>query len=132
MSRADRGFTLLEVVIALGVIAVALMGSLSLLLLTHRHNTSTNETATAYKACQEMMEKLRTMTYDQVKAQNGVGFVATKLHPTQPVGSVAVTDVSPAGDPDTLVQVVVSIVTPPGGITLRPVNARLVSWRTRR
>lgn len=134
-SRARRrqgGFSLLETVIALGVISISLTGVLGLLLLTHRHNTSTSETAVAYKACQEMMEKLRTLSYDQVKAQNGVTFVAVKLHPTAPLGAIAVSDVSVPGDPDTLIRVDVSIVTQPGQVTLRPVNARLISWRTKK
>lgn len=125
-----RGSSLLEVVLALGVISVALAGVLGLLLLTHQHNTSANETSVAYKACQEMMERLRTLTYAQVKAQDGVAFVAIKLHPIQPLGTIAVTDASPVGDPDTLVEVRVSIVTPPGQYTRQAVNVQLVSWRT--
>ncbi len=128
--RRKAGFSLLEVVVALGVLAISMTGIVGLLLVSHQHNTSTNETTIAAKACEEMMETLRTMTYAQVKAQNGVTFVATGLHPTQPLGTVAVTDVSPPGDPDTIVEVRVSITTVDGQVTRKPVNVQLVSWRT--
>jgi hypothetical protein len=76
------------------------------------------------------MEQLLSMTYAQVKTQNNVTFIAKKLHPTQPLGLITVQDNSPAGDPDTLIEVRTRIQTQPGQFTRDAVNVTLVSWRT--
>lgn len=121
--RNDAGFSLLEVVIALGLAGVALAGSLGLLLV-QRHASSTNETALAVKGCQEMMERLRAMSPVQVRAQDGVRFVVRRLHPSREVGRIAVTE----PEPDARLEVRVSVET--GELGVRPVRAELVSWRS--
>lgn len=126
------GFSLLEVILAMVVLAIALLGVMGVLLVTHQHNTSSSESSLAHKACQEVMEQLRAMSYDAMLTQNNLDFVARKLHPTQPIGVVEVSDVSPAGDPDTKAEMRVRIRTQPGQVTRAPVNVELVSWRSRR
>jgi Tfp pilus assembly protein PilV len=118
--------------IAMVVLSIAMMGVLGLLLVTHQHNASASESTVAYKACQEIMEQIGAMTYDQMKTQDGVTFVATKIHPTLPLGVIQITDISPGGDPDTKSEVQVSITTQPGQYTKQPLNVELVSWRSRR
>lgn len=130
--HSQGGFSLLEIMIAMIILAVAMLGVLSLLLVTHQHNQSTSETALAYKSCQEIMEQLQGMNYDDMLAQNGVTFVAKKLHKDLPIGIIEVTDASPAGDPDTKAEVRVRIQTQPGQITQQPLNVELVTWRSRK
>jgi uncharacterized protein (TIGR02598 family) len=130
--RAEGGFSLLEVMIAMAVLAIAMAGILGLLLVTHQHNQSASETTMAYKACQEVMEQLQGMTYDEVLAQNGVTFAAKKLHPDQQIGLITVTDASPPGDPDTKAEIRVSVRAQPGQISKQAINVELVTWRSRK
>ena len=114
------------------VLAIALLGVMGVLLVTHQHNTSSSEATLAYKSCQEVMEQLRAMSYDSMLAQNDVPFVARKLHPNREIGMVQISDISPEAEPDTLVEMRVRIRTGPGQVTRSPVNVELVSRRSRR
>ena len=114
------------------VLAIAMLGVMGLLLATQQHNASTSEANLATKACQEVLEQLRALSYDSMLAQNSLTFVAKKIHPSWAIGQVDVTDVSPAGDPDTKAEIRVRIQTQPGQVSKRPLNVELVSWRSRR
>ena len=130
--NANGGFSLLEVMIASAVFAVAMIGISGLILVTHQHSESSAETMVAYKASQEILEQLQAMTYDQMLAQDGVAFVVTQLHPTQEIGSIEVTDVSEPGLPDTKAEIRVRVQTQAGEITRMALNVELVSWRSRK
>jgi len=117
---------------ALVVLAIALLGTIGVLLMTHQHNTAASEASLATKACQEVIEQLRAMSYDSMLLQNDVTFVAKKVHPSWPIGVIQVSDISPSDDPDTKAEVRVRIQTQPGQVTQRPVNVELVTWRSRR
>lgn len=130
--RSRGGFSLLEVLIAMVVLAIALLGVMGVLLATHQHNTSTSETSSAYIACQEVVEQLRAMNYDTMKQQHNLGFVAKKIHPSWPIGLIEIEDVSPAADPDTKAEIRVAIRTQPGQVGKMPINVQVVSWRSRR
>jgi len=125
--RMEDGFSLLEVMIALAVLAIAMIGTLSVLLVVHQHNTATDEASLATKACQEMMEQLLNMTYDTMLVQDGIAFVAPKLHATQAIGTLQVTEPVPDR-----AEMRVRIQTQPGQITRSPVNVELINWRSRK
>ena len=127
MSRSQGGFSLLEVMIAMAVLAIAVVGTLGVLLVTHQHNTATDEASLAHKACQEMMEQLVGMTYDTMLAQDGLAFVAPKLHATQAIGAIQITE--PVAD---RAEMRVRIQTQPGQVTRSPINVELISWRSRK
>ena len=55
-SRRASGFTLVDVMIALMVIAIGVLGMMSLLLLLKARNESFNSTRHAVRACQEVLE----------------------------------------------------------------------------
>ncbi len=130
--RSQGGFSLLEIMIAMVVLAVAMFGVLGLLLVTHQHNQSTSESAHAYKSCQEIMEQLQAMSYDDMLGQNGVTFVAKKLHPNLPIGVIEIADASPVEYPDSKSEVRVRIQTQPGQITKQAINVEIVTWRSRK
>lgn len=132
--RGRGGFSLVEVMIAMVVLAIALLGMMGVLLVTHQHNASTDETSLATKACQEMMEQLVGMDWATMWAQNGLPFAAPKLSPTANVGLVTITDLSGAGGgvgSSTKAEMRVAIVTQPGQVTRNPINVVLLSRRSK-
>jgi prepilin-type N-terminal cleavage/methylation domain-containing protein len=55
-ARRDRGFTLVEIMISLAILAIALTGVVALFLRTQRHNQIIAEGRSNLKAAQEVME----------------------------------------------------------------------------
>jgi prepilin-type N-terminal cleavage/methylation domain-containing protein len=55
-ARRDRGFTLVEIMIALAILAIALTGVVALFMRTQRHNQIISEGRSNLKAAQEVME----------------------------------------------------------------------------
>ena len=99
------GFSILEVVISMGIVAIAITGTLGVLLAVHQHNTASTEASLAYRACQEVLELMLAMPIDDMIDQHGVPFAATKIHPTEQIGIVEVLDVSPPGWTNSLFEV---------------------------
>ena len=60
MSRRTSGFTLIEVVIALAVLAIAFFGLISVITYTTRMNMSTRERMLAMRAAEEV-KRLRAL-----------------------------------------------------------------------
>ncbi len=128
------GFSILEVMIAMVILAIALLGMMGVLLLLHQHNTSMDEASLATKACQEMMEQLVGLDWATMWAQNGLAFVAPKLSPTANVGLIQITDLSGAGagaGSSTKAEMRVAIVTQPGQVTRNPITVVLLSRRSK-
>ena len=57
---ATRGFTILELMIALAVLAIGLLGGFSTVLAIRSHNQGTADLRYAYRACQQMMDLVLT------------------------------------------------------------------------
>jgi hypothetical protein len=118
------------VTIAACVLVIAVMGTVSMLLVIQGHNMSADDARQAHKACQDVLEELLAMDYDTMAAQDGVAFVATRLHPTIPLGRIEVSDISPPGDNGTIAVVTVRVQSTRE--TFRPVDVAITTRRARR
>lgn len=97
--RAPGGFTLIEVLVALAVLATGTMIALSLLTTAGAEDQLSRERAVAYKACQEVMEVLMTMDKATLLLQAESGkpleFEVPALNKQNPPkGGYSITDVS--------------------------------------
>jgi Tfp pilus assembly protein PilV len=138
--RSRLGMTLLEIVIAFMVLALAIVGTMSLIVVVASHNEARAESNMAYKACQDILERLLSMDYATMSLQNGVTFAVTKINATQNIGTITITNVNPAnlGDANAgndttgagagnmcLVEVRVQTTT----VGRKPINVSISTWR---
>lgn len=89
-SPGRRGFTLLEILLALAVLAVGALVCMSIIMTVSKSNESNKETNIGYKAAQDVMEALLTMTWNDMLAQNNVSFTAVQLPPGRNTGTIRV------------------------------------------
>ncbi len=61
--RGDRGFSLLEVILAMAVLVIGALVTLTVLATSSARNEKGKSEAMAYKGCQDMMEVLMSMPY---------------------------------------------------------------------
>ena len=61
--RAQRGLTLIEIMISLGVLAVTSVGGVSAFLLLNRYASNNRSITSAKELCQERIEQAQTMVY---------------------------------------------------------------------
>jgi prepilin-type N-terminal cleavage/methylation domain-containing protein len=61
--RADQGFSLLEVILAMSVLVIGALVTLTVMATTAQRNEKGKIDAIAYKSCQDMMEVLMSMPY---------------------------------------------------------------------
>jgi len=144
---ATGGFTLLELMIALAVLAVGILGGFSTVLVVRRHNQATADLRHAYRACQQMMDLVLTRkgpadsqgasTSEQWKANwDGRLWEAVKdgsSHLMPPEWRYGTVRVEPVSNPDPaepalpfLYKVTVSL--KGQSATLQPLNVELVTW----
>jgi prepilin-type N-terminal cleavage/methylation domain-containing protein len=117
MGRKGRGFSLLEVLFALLVLAAGAMVTLGVITSTAARNEITKEQAIGYKACQDIMEALMNMDRDTLITQKNfqgasgsTSFQVTQLHPTSPpTGAWTVRDITasirPSAPADSIVEI---------------------------
>ena len=148
--RKTGGFTLVDVVIALAVIVIGILGVMSLLLGLQSRNESLNTSRHAVRACQEMLEVVMTdkMLYPHdvwVGLWNNQTFQPRKVFvldkekrdprnvwtndPDTYVGRVVIRDVSDPEMPESVDEIAVSIDTT--GLTTAPIKTSLVTRRSR-
>ncbi|HLF92658.1 MAG TPA: prepilin-type N-terminal cleavage/methylation domain-containing protein [Planctomycetota bacterium] len=99
-SLRRRGFTLLEVMIALSVIAVALFAALSMILQTASSKESMREQEIAKEAASAKIEEIKARTFAQIySTYNGAAFTVDGLNaPTgtgRGLGAVAIDATNP-------------------------------------
>lgn len=138
--RGQLGMTLLEIIIAFMVLSLAIVGTMSLIVVVASHNEARAESNMAYKACQDILERLLSMDYATMTLQNGVTFAVTKINATQNIGSIVITNVNPANLNDAnasndttgagagqmcLVEVRVQTMT----VGRKPINVSISTWR---
>ncbi|MBI2933158.1 MAG: prepilin-type N-terminal cleavage/methylation domain-containing protein [Planctomycetes bacterium] len=148
--RADRcgrrGLSLLETAIAMAIFAVAMLGILGMLLRVGIHNEAANDASLAQDACQDMMEKLMSMSFDDMRgfydtalvARRRCAFRAKYIDSRVETGSVlieavdpdAVRDADPTNDlggDGSFVRITVAVDGTPAG---KPVKVALVMFRS--
>jgi len=151
LPKGTSGFTLVDVVIALAVIIIGILGVISLLLALQSRNESLNTSRHAVRACQEMMEVVMTdkMLYPHdvwVDLWNDQRFQPRKVFvldkgardprniavddPATYVGVVTIRDVSDPEMPDSVDEIAVAVDTT--GLTPSPIKASLVTRRSRK
>ena len=146
--RRTSGFSLLDVMLALAVLAVAILGVFSLLLALRTRNDSFSAGRHAVRACQEVLElaladsQVRPLGdwaafWDRQVFQPRKVFVLDKGtrdgrpiaagDPATYVGRVSVRDVSDPERPGTLWEIAVGVDTT--GLTVPPIKSSLVTRR---
>lgn len=65
-SRRDRGMTLLEIVVAIGILAIGLVGLVSVIVHTTRHNATMRENLIAMRAAEKQIEEMQNTSFDLV------------------------------------------------------------------
>jgi len=64
--KKEQGFTLVEILVAMVLILVALLGAAQLQIMTIFTNTASNERTTAITLAQDKLESLRTLPFSQI------------------------------------------------------------------
>ncbi|HEV3468652.1 MAG TPA: hypothetical protein VG148_04980 [Pyrinomonadaceae bacterium] len=70
--RGEAGFTLIETAISLGVMLVAALGVAALFVHSMNNNTGASERAMAMAVAQQRIERLRSVSFDQVLNEDAV------------------------------------------------------------
>lgn len=127
--KGTAGFTYLELVIAMSIMTVGVMGLLTGFNMGFQSNNSMQYQVLEMKAAQEMMEQLKAMDFANLPAQDNLAFQVLEI-PEAPgnIGLVRVTDAS--GGAGNVYEIRVSV-TIPDGLGLPPLSTRLVSMRSR-
>jgi Tfp pilus assembly protein PilV len=149
-SRSASGFSLVDVVIALSVLSIGILGVISLMIALKARNETFNTSRHAVRACQEVMElalaESQVMTlpawankWDRQTFQPRKVFALDKVKSdaTTPgladantyVGRVSVRDVSDPALPGSLYEIAVAVDTT--GLTPEPIKTSLVTRRSR-
>ncbi|MBI4713136.1 MAG: prepilin-type N-terminal cleavage/methylation domain-containing protein [Planctomycetes bacterium] len=128
-----KGFTLLEVIIAMTILVVGVVGLLGGFSLGLNSNQNLQHQTLATKACQEMMEQLKAMDFANLPAQNGLLFDTFEIKEERNgdnLGNVIVADVS--GGLGNVLEITVTVSnTAVAPAVIPPFSARLVSRRSR-
>ncbi|HLG42238.1 MAG TPA: prepilin-type N-terminal cleavage/methylation domain-containing protein [Planctomycetota bacterium] len=127
---APGGFTMVEVMIALALIAIGVLIGLTMITTSSMQNEISKEQAIGYRACQDVMEALMTMDQPTLLAQMAASpatFTVPPLNPaTPPTGSYTITDitttVNPSATSTELVQIQIRLL-------YKNVNVTLTSLR---
>jgi Tfp pilus assembly protein PilV len=111
-SRSSRtagqgGFTLMEVVVALSMMMVAGLGSAAIFMHSVSNNTGAGERALAMAVAQQRVERLRSVTFDNVVSENTTVESAGRNYSV--VTTVTVIDTDADDGKDTLKKIVVQV-----------------------
>ena len=132
VSKAERGFTLMETAIALLVLMVAALGISSLFVFSMQNNVGGNERALAMAVAQQQLEQLRSVGFDDATLA-----IDTKTLPTVRTGERnytvvrAITDETNAnGSEKRLKRIAISVTPAAGGPPWLRRPVVLVSYRS--
>ncbi len=111
-SRSSRaagqgGFTLMEVVVALSMMMVAGLGAAAIFLHSVNYNTGAGERALAMAVAQQRVERLRSVTFDNVASENATVKSAGRNYTV--VTTVTIIDTDADDGRDTLKNIVVRV-----------------------
>jgi prepilin-type N-terminal cleavage/methylation domain-containing protein len=125
----EKGYTLLEVVIAAGILAISLAGITAVFLSSMYADEYSQKLTIAYKAAQEVMEQLLAMQWEELALQDGVEFEVLGLGiPDPKIGLISITDLSEEGG--RLYEITVSIDHEPSDGT-GPIKLKLITRRAK-
>lgn len=128
MFMSNKGHTLIECALALGILSVVLTGALGVFYRGALSDQSNQHEIMAMKACQEVMEQLAVMPINDLLAQNGVQFDFTAVTLETPrIGSIQVATISVSGT-NKVYEIVVSIIH--DGSEYAPFSAILTTRRS--
>lgn len=124
-----KGFTFLELVIAMSILTIGVVGLMGGLNIGFQTNSSMEYKVLQMKAVQEMTEQLKTIDFADLPAQNNLAFQVLEI-PEVPgnIGLVQVTDAS--GGAGNVYEITVTVAIP-NGHGLPPISTKLVSRRSR-
>ncbi|MBX3467801.1 MAG: hypothetical protein KF878_13030 [Planctomycetes bacterium] len=86
------GLSLVEVVVALALLVVVLMGLVALSALSNRQINEGNDRAVAHAAAQSMIEFLGARSVDEVLAYNNQAFAVEGITTSRAVGRITTAD----------------------------------------
>jgi type II secretory pathway pseudopilin PulG len=91
-SRGRSGVSLLEIIVALGVLAIGMVGLVSVIVHTSRHNATMRENLIAMRGAEKQIEVLQNTSFDQIfttySAAGNSTFDVTGLKPVPPATRV--------------------------------------------
>ncbi len=88
LARRDAGFTLLEVVIALGIVAIGFLGAFAAVIQSGKLASAAEEDALAASGLEQRIDQLRELEWDELT--NGAG-LTTKVWTARPVAMAGIT-----------------------------------------
>ena len=94
----EGGFTLIEVIVALSMMLVAGLGVASAFLYSTSNNTGAAERALAMAVAQQRVERLRSVTFDNVASENATVESAGRTYNVETVVTVDDTDADDGKD----------------------------------
>jgi len=71
-SRNKKGFSLIEVLVSMALVAIAMLGLAQLFILSIVNNSQADHMTNATFLAQQQIEQLRTFTYDELSALNTI------------------------------------------------------------
>jgi hypothetical protein len=101
LGARGRRHTVVEVLVAVSVLALGLLGALSALSLSNRARQDSSDHLAAAAHCEQVMETLLALPYDQLGLQNGASFEIDDMSlgsaPANRIGRVFISDVNGDG-----------------------------------
>jgi len=70
--RSKKGFSLIEVLVSMALVAIAMLGLAQLFILSIMNNSQADRMTNATFLAQQQIEQLRTFTYDELNALNTI------------------------------------------------------------
>jgi prepilin-type N-terminal cleavage/methylation domain-containing protein len=106
-NSGERGFTLMEVIVALSMMLVAGLGSAAVFMYSVNNNSGAGERALAMAVAQQRIERLRSIKFDDVISENTTVKSAGRKYTV--VTSVTIQDTDADDGKDTLKTIVVQV-----------------------
>jgi prepilin-type N-terminal cleavage/methylation domain-containing protein len=124
MISSQKGFSLLEVMIATAICGLMSAMTLTLMVQIDNHNRSIHDRAIAYRASHQAMEVLLAEDVDSMILQDGNSYVVTECLKGPQLGNITVTDMAVGWGiaPNQAYEITLDM--PQMGVTLRAIRTR--------